>query len=89
MAAPCEGFPGRPVGLLLLAIVSSERHAILVEESLIIVGCVALWHPLGVFLYDWWPIRAEAKLFDRLGESDVKAFNACGTAPRVAERSVA
>ena len=27
---------------------------------------MAMWRPLEVFLYDWWPIRAEARLFDRL-----------------------
>jgi hypothetical protein len=74
------------VGESIASLVSSERHAILVEQSLIIVGWVALWHPLGIFLYDWWPIRAEAKLFDRLGEMDVKVFNEGGTAPRAAER---
>jgi len=33
---------------------------------------VALWRPLEIFLYDWWPIRAEARLYDRLGEMDVR-----------------
>jgi hypothetical protein len=36
------------------------------REGLLIVGWVAMWRPLEVFLYDWWPIRAEARLFDRL-----------------------
>jgi len=77
------------VGESVASLVSSKRHATLVEESLIIVGWVALWHPLGIFLYDWWPIRAEAKLFDRLGEMDVKVFSEGGAAPRAAERPVA
>jgi hypothetical protein len=38
----------------------------LVRESLLIGGWVAMWRPLEVFLYDWWPIRAEARLYDRL-----------------------
>lgn len=38
----------------------------LARESLSIGGWVAMWRPLEVFLYDWWPIRAEARLFDRL-----------------------
>jgi hypothetical protein len=25
-----------------------------------------------VFLYDWWPIRAEARLYDRLGAMPVR-----------------
>ena len=29
------------------------------REGLLIVGWVAMWRPGEVFLYDWWPIRAE------------------------------
>jgi hypothetical protein len=29
-------------------------------------GWVAMWRPLEVFLYDWWPIRAEGRLLQRL-----------------------
>ncbi|MGH7631998.1 MAG: hypothetical protein ACREOF_21900, partial [Gemmatimonadales bacterium] len=42
------------------------------RESLLIGGWVAMWRPLEVFLYDWWPIRAEAKLFDRLAAMPVR-----------------
>jgi hypothetical protein len=38
----------------------------LIRESMVIGGWVAMWRPLEIFLYDWWPIRAERKLFDRL-----------------------
>jgi hypothetical protein len=44
----------------------------LVRESLVIGGWVALWRPLEIFLYDWWPIRAEAKLYDRLAAMPVR-----------------
>lgn len=42
------------------------------RESLSIGGWVAMWRPLEVFLYDWWPIRAEARLFDRLASMPVR-----------------
>ena len=42
------------------------------QESLLIGGWVAMWRPLEVFLYDWWPIRAEARLFDRLATMPVR-----------------
>jgi len=42
------------------------------HESLLIGGWVAMWRPLEIFLYDWWPIRAEAKLFDRLAAMPVR-----------------
>ena len=48
------------------------------RESLVIAGWVALWRPLEIFLYDWWPIRAEAKLYDRLADMLVRVVQASG-----------
>ena len=50
------------------------------RRAFVIGGWVALWRPLEIFLYDWWPIRAEAKLFDRLGEMDVRVLGAAPAA---------
>ena len=38
----------------------------ILHESLLIGGWVAMWRPLEIFLYDWWPIRNEARIYDRL-----------------------
>jgi hypothetical protein len=35
------------------------RFVAVIREGLLIGGWVAMWRPLEVFLYDWWPIRAE------------------------------
>jgi hypothetical protein len=43
-----------------------------VRETILIGGWVAMWRPLEIFLYDWWPIRAEARLFDRLAAMPVR-----------------
>lgn len=43
----------------------------LVEEGVLIGGWVAMWRPLEIFLYDWWPILAEARLHDRLAAMPV------------------
>jgi hypothetical protein len=48
----------------------------IVDESLLIVGWVAMWRPLEIFLYDWWPIRAEARLFERLAAMPVRVTSA-------------
>jgi hypothetical protein len=77
------------IGEWIATMVATERHAILIQESLVIVGWVALWHPMGIFLYDWWPIRDEAKLLDRLGEIDVKVLDAGSPAPGAAGRPAA
>jgi hypothetical protein len=48
----------------------------LLRETLVIGGWVAMWRPLEIFLYDWWPIRAERKLYDRLKVMPVRVtFN--------------
>lgn len=42
------------------------------ELTLDIIGWVALWRPLEIFLYDWWPLRADRRLCDRLGRMRVR-----------------
>jgi hypothetical protein len=42
----------------------------------VIGAWVALWRPIEIFLYDWWPIRAEARLFDRLSQMEVRTISA-------------
>ncbi len=37
-----------------------------------IVGWVAMWRPLEVFLYDWWPIRSDQRLLERLARMKVR-----------------
>jgi hypothetical protein len=38
----------------------------LIREGMVIGGWVAMWRPLEIFLYDWWPILAERRLNERL-----------------------
>ncbi len=40
----------------------------ILHENLLIGGWVAMWRPLEIFLYDWWPIRNEARIYDRLSQ---------------------
>jgi hypothetical protein len=51
--------------------VSQNRFAQVFREGLLIGGWVAMWRPLEVFLYDWWPIRAEVRLSERLSTMPV------------------
>ena len=62
------------VGEYLSLRIDKESYGYLIKESLVIAGWVALWRPLEIFLYDWWPIRAEARLQDRLAEMDVRVL---------------
>ena len=57
---------------LVRALMRDSGVGDLLRESVIIGGWVAMWRPLEIFLYDWWPIHAEARLFDRLGAMPVR-----------------
>jgi hypothetical protein len=43
----------------------------LVEESFLILGWVANWRPLEIFLYDWWPLARRRDLYRRLSAATV------------------
>jgi len=43
-----------------------------IREGFLIIGWVAMWRPLEIFLYDWWPIRADGRLLQRLSMMPVR-----------------
>ena len=47
------------------------QHTI-ARESLTIVGWVAMWRPIQVFLYDWWPLQRQIRLYQKLGSAHIK-----------------
>jgi hypothetical protein len=60
------------VGDLIPRLIGERRIGEILRESLLIGGWVAMWRPMEVFLYDWWPIRADAQLADRLSAMPVR-----------------
>lgn len=42
------------------------------EIGLQIVGWVAMWRPLEIYLYDWWPLRSDQRLLQRLARMSVR-----------------
>lgn len=44
----------------------------LVEESFLILGWVANWRPLEIFLYDWLPLARRRDLYRRLAAATVE-----------------
>ena len=44
----------------------------MIEESFLILGWVANWRPLEIFLYDWWPIARRRDLYRRLSSASVE-----------------
>jgi len=60
------------VGDFIANAMIGQRIGEILRESLLIGGWVAMWRPLEIFLYDWWPIRAEGRLFGRLAAMPVR-----------------
>jgi hypothetical protein len=46
--------------------------ASILRESLTIAGWVAMWRPMEIYLYDWWPLRRRGRIFDKLSEMPVE-----------------
>jgi hypothetical protein len=60
------------LGDLIASVMKGQRLGELLRQGLVICGWVAMWRPLEILLYGWWPIRAEARLFDRLSKMPVR-----------------
>ena len=50
---------------------SGTAHTV-ARESLTIVGWVAMWRPLQVFLYDWWPLARRMGTYKALARANVR-----------------
>ena len=42
------------------------------RESLTIGGWVAMWRPLEIYLYDWWPLRHRGRVYAKLSHMPVE-----------------
>jgi hypothetical protein len=77
------GWRSLAIGMIVLAIcfsvsqyvvIAMSQHVLgsLLAESLLILGWVANWRPLEIFLYDWWPIERRRRLLKRLAGMPVE-----------------
>ena len=57
---------------LVAAFLPNAMVARVLEESLIIVGWVANWRPIEIYLYDWLPIRRRIRLNRRIAAAKVE-----------------
>jgi hypothetical protein len=77
-----EGRQALAVGLLFLLICTGLSQAAItlisgpvgafLREGLLIIGWVANWLPIQIFLYDWRPIRRRQRIFERLARLTVE-----------------
>ena len=57
---------------LVVRFMEPRPLAEVLRESLVIGGWVAMWGPIEIFLYEWWPIRDRRRLLDRLSRMEVR-----------------
>lgn len=43
----------------------------MLKEGLLIIGWVANWRPVEIFLYDWRPMREQLRIYDRLAAAEI------------------
>jgi hypothetical protein len=67
------------LGFLAACLLTSQllRHqpgalSIVLRESLTIAGWVAMWRPMQIFLYEWWPVRRMGRLFEKMSRMRVE-----------------
>lgn len=81
-----QGRIGLYIGLVFVSVclfladvignLGSNTGLTIARESLTIVGWVALWRPLQTFLYDWWPLRHQIRLYENLSKAQVHVVHA-------------
>jgi len=60
------------VGRQMGSVVGSAYLDRFFGEGLIILGWVANWRPIQIFLYDWWPLARRRRLYLRLARAKVE-----------------
>jgi len=69
------------IGLSFLALCLSSAEVLagmslpatkVLQTSLTIAGWVAMWHPMEVFLYGWWPLRRTGRIYRKLSTLPVE-----------------
>jgi len=46
--------------------------AAVAREGLTIAGWVAMWRPMQIYLYDWWPLRRRKRIYAKLAQMPVE-----------------
>jgi hypothetical protein len=61
--------------LLLSELLAQREHGTLLalmRASLTIAGWVAMWRPMQIFLYDWWPLLRVGHTYEKLSRMPVE-----------------
>lgn len=79
-----QGRTSLVIGLLFLGLclvvsdlLAQKEHGTLftlARESLTIAGWVAMWRPMEIFLYDWWPLLNTGRWYEKLSAVPVETI---------------
>ena len=50
----------------------NEAYQNFLKEGLIIMGWVAMWKPLELILFDWWPLYDKMRVFKKIINASVE-----------------
>ena len=42
------------------------------REGLTIGGWVAMWRPMEIYLYSWWPLQRRGRIFEKMSQMKVE-----------------
>jgi hypothetical protein len=71
------------MGLISTLISPYTQHGYVtwVAGGLLIVAWVAMWEPINIFLYLWWPIRRKQQIFGKISQMPVEVRHDEGEPP--------
>ena len=52
----------------------TSNASTIARESLTIIGWVAMWRPVQIYLYDWWPLVQRIHIFANLSRASVSVI---------------
>lgn len=62
------------IGADAIAQAEASSVATIARESLTIIGWVAMWRPVEIFLYDWWPLVRRIHVYKNLRYARVRVI---------------
>jgi hypothetical protein len=67
-----------------LLVGTNDSGTTILSEGLLILGWVAMWRPVEIYLYDWWPELGRRRLFDRIAHMEIETESRVPAARAVA-----
>lgn len=60
------------IATLLGTWLAGSSLGVIIREGFVIIGWVAMWRPIEVILYDWWPVREQRLYLTKIASTNVE-----------------